>query len=299
MKILALNAIGLPIMGAAMMAAVMPSAAHADSFAYCQALAGFYSFDINPDAKGVQNTNTSSSSCIANAAYAGAFRSNVSNSLIHYGETSGVSADLATGSIKLETSAFIGDSPGTNGSAFGSLWDYMTIIGTSNGQAILSLKFDGIIGPAGQFGLSFIVEGGNTVAHDSLGYKDPAYFGGTSFTSSINNGVYDAAKGELDIPIDYYTGNNRYLVYLVATAIGNASFGHTVGIQLALPDGASYTSDSGIFLTQPQDNISGGVTFGPTAGSVPEPTAWAMMVGGFGLLGLKARRSRSTVGVFV
>ena len=33
----------------------------------------------------------------------------------------------------------------------------------------------------------------------------------------------------------------------------------------------------------------------PGAGSVPEPASWALMIGGFGLVGAAARRQRQTV----
>jgi hypothetical protein len=61
-------------------------------------------------------------------------------------------------------------------------------------------------------------------------------------------------------------------------------FSHTAKLGLTLPTGVSFTSDSGTFLT----------AGAPTAGAVPEPATWAMMVFGFGLAGGTMRR-RNTV----
>ncbi len=54
-------------------------------------------------------------------------------------------------------------------------------------------------------------------------------------------------------------------------------FGHTSAVGFgALPQGLSFTSGSGVFL----------------AGGVPEPTSWAMLIAGFGLVGATMRRRR-------
>ena len=61
-------------------------------------------------------------------------------------------------------------------------------------------------------------------------------------------------------------------------------FGHTGAFRFgALPGGLSYTSESGTFLTG-----LGGVV----GGGVPEPATWAMMITGFGLIGMAMRRRR-------
>jgi len=53
-------------------------------------------------------------------------------------------------------------------------------------------------------------------------------------------------------------------------------FGNTGKFALGLPTGVSFTSDSGVFLT--------------ATGNVPEPATWALMIVGFGLIGVAARR---------
>lgn len=59
-------------------------------------------------------------------------------------------------------------------------------------------------------------------------------------------------------------------------------FEHTASIGLVLPEGVSYTSDSGVFLT--------GVT---AVAPVPEPETWALMLAGLGVVGRLARRRQT------
>jgi hypothetical protein len=66
---------------------------------------------------------------------------------------------------------------------------------------------------------------------------------------------------------------------LSAAVSDNANFGHTIGTRLLMPGGASFTSESGVFLTQVPE-------------AVPEPTTWATMLIGFGVVGATMRSSR-------
>jgi len=59
------------------------------------------------------------------------------------------------------------------------------------------------------------------------------------------------------------------------------NFENTAKIALGLPTGVTFTSDSGVFLAG-------------TAGGVPEPAAWVMMLAGFGIVGTAVRRRRTT-----
>lgn len=59
-----------------------------------------------------------------------------------------------------------------------------------------------------------------------------------------------------------------------------SDFYHTAGVQLQASQGATYTSESGVFLAA------------AGAGAVPEPATWAMMIVGFGAAGSLLRHRR-------
>lgn len=61
-----------------------------------------------------------------------------------------------------------------------------------------------------------------------------------------------------------------------ATGAANDDFSHTAALTLGLPQGVSYTSDSGVFLTQ--------------ASSVPEPSTLWMAVVGIALVGMTTKK---------
>ena len=61
-------------------------------------------------------------------------------------------------------------------------------------------------------------------------------------------------------------------------------FGHTARVGLEVPNGVSFTSDSGVFLT-----AANGVP------AVPEPATWALMLAGFGVIGGVAKRRRNAI----
>ncbi len=65
------------------------------------------------------------------------------------------------------------------------------------------------------------------------------------------------------------------------SAGGYSNYANTADLSFQLPDGVSFTSDSGVFLA--------------AAGGVPEPASWAMMLLGFGAAGTAARRRRDAL----
>ena len=84
-------------------------------------------------------------------------------------------------------------------------------------------------------------------------------------------GIYAITGATADIPLDFRLGLNVTNLALDYTHTGSVTIGHVAGV--------SFTSDSGVFLTA-------------ASGAVPEPAAWALMMGGFGLVGAMARRRR-------
>lgn len=67
-------------------------------------------------------------------------------------------------------------------------------------------------------------------------------------------------------------------------ASSKADFGNTAYFSFILPTGVTFTSGSGQLLSNPY--VPGGT------GAVPEPATWAMMIGGFALVGGLQRRRR-------
>jgi hypothetical protein len=68
----------------------------------------------------------------------------------------------------------------------------------------------------------------------------------------------------------------------------NCAFADTAGFSFSdLPDGLSFTSQSGVFLSG-LGNPGGG----NTPGVIPEPASWAMMIVGFAIVGAATRRRR-------
>jgi hypothetical protein len=102
-------------------------------------------------------------------------------------------------------------------------------------------------------------------------FGDPAsggVFGGTALRSIL------IPVGLSDITFGFH------LETACRTGPTTCAFGNTSALGFAgLPNGVSFTSQSGVFLT--------GLT-GP--GGVPEPATWAMMIMGFGLVGSAMRR---------
>lgn len=111
----------------------------------------------------------------------------------------------------------------------------------------------------------FIDFGGGTGLHGDWSIYGPDRFRGTFLLDPLHPDVFVSM---------YLSAGGRSGTF--------TAFGHTAALDFILPNGLTYTSDSGAFLSAAP----------PSA--VPEPATWAMMVGGFGLLGLIVRRSRST-----
>ena len=76
---------------------------------------------------------------------------------------------------------------------------------------------------------------------------------------------------------------------VTASSCGNegcfafVDYSNTSTLGLRIPNGVTYTSDSGVFLTN------------AATATVPEPASWAMMMIGFGLIGAAQRRRTNSL----
>lgn len=139
----------------------------------------------------------------------------------------------------------------------GATWDDWTIFGTNSDKALL---------------VNFVPL--------TFNLSDPA------FTEYVYNtdlgGMLDLVNGR---SYDVFAAFN--LIVVPGDDIGpiRMNFLNTGTIGIDAPDTASFTSQSGTFL---------GYAATPTGG-VPEPSAWAMLIVGFGAIGAVARRRNAVV----
>ncbi|MGI4881129.1 MAG: PEPxxWA-CTERM sorting domain-containing protein [Janthinobacterium lividum] len=129
---------------------------------------------------------------------------------------------------------------------------------------------------------NFSFANNSTTGFTTIGtfYQYPLAFETGSWT-------HDAANTSATFTgIYYFTGASIDAAVTLGVNFGcdnglTCDFSNT--LSFSLPTGVSYTSDSGVFLTA-------GAT-----GAIPEPTSWALLVAGFGIVGLAARRRRIMV----
>ena len=127
---------------------------------------------------------------------------------------------------------------------------------------------------------------GGEISHQSR-YSLIKYFGQSNSQQSNLNYYGNDIYG-FDYTVIAKTQTMSIFSLLSVNAYGSmVDYSHTAALGLDAPEGVSFSSASGVFLSQ-QQNISG---------AVPEPATWMMMVSGMGLVGglLRRRRVRTTV----
>ena len=91
----------------------------------------------------------------------------------------------------------------------------------------------------------------------------------------------------LYVPAGQTTLNLQGELSIFCIGTGVCGFDNTAALRFAvLPDGLSFSSQSGAFLT--------GLGGNPAPG-IPEPASWAMLIAGFGLVGARIRRRRIAI----
>lgn len=111
-----------------------------------------------------------------------------------------------------------------------------------------------------------------------VGDFDRPYFTETTAWSAARTWVEGTTR-YADLTYNLRGANQLLTVEMTLQAIAflgkTSDFYHTGGLQIMAPQGTTFTSQSGVFLT---------------ANGVPEPASWAMLIAGFGLVGGMARR---------
>jgi hypothetical protein len=152
------------------------------------------------------------------------------------------------------------------------MWDTITINNTTANAKVIPYDFaiDGILnqGPWGSAAASarlYFGKENNKYLHQpyTLGDGEVSYSGQYTVSANSSSVFYFYT----DIQTSAYRG-------------GIADFSHTLRFDWTLPEGVTYRSASGKFMT------------GATT-AVPEPGTWAMLIGGFGLIGGTLRRRGS------
>ncbi|GAO38180.1 hypothetical protein SCH01S_09_00270 [Sphingomonas changbaiensis NBRC 104936] len=201
-----------------------------------------------------------------------------------------------------------------------------SVVGASQGIVTGFPSWKGFADPGTKFGAAFANELGNrmhfslritgddqqisisqlmlTMASsdpdDALGFS---YAAGAYNYSNDYQGVLKGSDGMLGTGDDVFitSGPNTQLVdAIVGRGSGNSFAAYCTGCtvaqqQQAINDAAAYWSPNG-------GTFTGTYTLGAATGSgtftitaVPEPATWALMIGGFGLIGAAARRRRTAV----
>ena len=206
------------------------------------------------------------------------------------------SADLSTGTVR--ATAFSG---GRGGDARGlaELNEDVTfsVVGGGSQQITVISHLDGVIGAfttsGATSGLSFILNlnnglTGSNILFTSLGTDRGFTFDARGATALTPDGWDSYSLTNLTATgfdfvglLTVHDGEQRRVRQQLSLGCSggvDCDFSHTGSIGFRLPDGVSFTSGSGVFLTT------------PIASGVPEPTSWAMLLVGFGMVGAVARR---------
>ena len=188
-------------------------------------------------------------------------------------------ADIFAGGLQGDVSGTPVDSGGNNGYTppfiYVSPGQTLTITATGS----VSCCVGSSTGPTGPAGFS-----GN-----------PFSSGGSSITSSLGNGVTYQSDNAFELAGLFGSGDqDGYAPVGSAFAIGDGLTGLLVPagayrLYLGLPDASGFNGASGYYA----DNDG---SFDVTISGAPEPSTWALMVGGVGFFGLalRSRRRRST-----
>lgn len=204
------------------------------------------------------------------------------------------SADLATGELKISDHSYAlnGYSGGENtrASATAGLQDVLHFTSTSSTPALITVKLhvDGLIEGYQQPRFGFSMGNGYSSLAGTAGWADAAD-GVPSTTANAYFQPFNVTSGWSQFGPEDFIGTIAYdpdhpdfQLNMSLSAGGYAGsfveYNHTASLAFDLPDGLTFTSASGVFLSEADR-------------AVPEPSTWAMMIAGFALVGGAMRRA--------
>lgn len=167
--------------------------------------------------------------------------------------------DFETATPRWDRAVYTGTLGNTRAQPFGSTGNYATVGPADGTPGTFDLTG---LGPVRQ--VSFIW--GSVDTYNTL---EVLGAGGAVLATIVGNQIFNPADGDRNDP------NTNPVVTLT---FGDGTYGNVTGLR--------FNSTENAFEF---DNLSV---------AVPEPSTWAMMIGGFGLLGAAVRRSRKTTAVY-
>jgi len=111
-------------------------------------------------------------------------------------------------------------------------------------------------------------------------------------SGSISTVLSGLPMGATDVDFTSVIFNNGVMDYIVDTTTGALEQGGLTNIPITFGTENSLTVN---YISRGQGSYSGTLSFSPAA--VPEPATWAMLLFGFGAMGMMVRRRKQKVGV--
>jgi len=161
---------------------------------------------------------------------------------------------------------------GSYGGCYGDHSVFLQTGGNVNQTTIIGYAANGRYNGVQQGGAFFFNAPDNVDLANYSVFKDWA--SGDGYYNTVVSSVLALQPGNTRLGLDLRLSIDSWLVRNSV-----ADFGNTTRFSLgAMPNGLSFTSASGVFLA------------GTAVGGVPEPASWALLILGFGAIGVRLRR---------
>lgn len=198
-----------------------------------------------------------------------------------YGSAIGTfSSDLSSGAVRAKLDTTIGGGGNATLSEI-FMFDLPTGMTTATAHVTWTIEGTNVYGSGGSAnGLGAFFRFINSSTGNGMIIND-LNFSNTSNFNLLRQSGFHSFVYEADVIVNEI---NRFRVdsqlFVGLNGSGSMDYGNTSYFNLQLPDGVTLISSSGVLLSNP---IS----------SVPEPASWAMLIVGFSVVGIAARRRKA------